>query len=200
MGSKIPIIVLLIGCFIRGCFFVRARSEWESLVFMLSDNSGNSINQKCAQLSTQFCTFGFTLRARHRRPHLRRDFEEVFVNATRRIYASINWFSFDSHEFGGCCDFQKTIYEEEGAEKGLSPLDYHARIMDFFSHGKQLNFLSTRSDEYCGNVVAAIGFGTGPFSYSRLDDRLIKPKTVPSCIEEMRKRTCSNASVNSLLF
>ena len=73
---------------------------------------------------------------------------------------------------GGCCDFQKTIYEEEGAEKGLSPLDYHARIMDFFSHGKQLNFLSTRSDEYCGNVVAAIGFGTGPFSYSRLDDRV----------------------------
>ncbi|XP_075249705.1 uncharacterized protein LOC142342301 [Convolutriloba macropyga] len=170
---KIVPTLSIIGCCFVGAMCFR-RVNWESLIFVLSDQNGNSLNRKCSQLSDYFCTFGHIAQGGVRRHFWGGESStHVFSIATANTYRSINWFSFDEHEFGGCCDYQQDFYKKQGRDRGLSPFEYHAKMMDFSSQGKQLNYISVRSDEdACRNVISAIGFGSGRFSYTREDHRV----------------------------
>ncbi|XP_075249704.1 uncharacterized protein LOC142342300 [Convolutriloba macropyga] len=140
--------------------------EWESLIFNLADPEGSSLNTKCTNLSYNFCTYGYFIRSRGPRTSLGFSDEAAFTITARNHYQSINWYSLDQLEFGGCCEYHKRLYDVEGRDKGgLTHFQYFSRMMDFYSSGKELNYIGVRSDGYGGNVISSIGFGKGCLTY-----------------------------------
>ncbi|XP_075261351.1 uncharacterized protein LOC142353047 isoform X2 [Convolutriloba macropyga] len=137
---------------------------WSSLEFVLPSIQ-TKLGKHCMNLGKRFCLMGMYNRPSHsdeKGPNYNRDRFDSMIGA---LYQRIHFFSFKDHEYGGCCDYQKETFLNEGWSKGISLEDYALSLTDFRSeiHYKKLNWVKAIfAPEVCLNVISQVGFGSGP--------------------------------------
>ncbi|XP_063724428.1 uncharacterized protein LOC134852079 [Symsagittifera roscoffensis] len=170
--SHVVYIISLVIC-ITGVNVTERELDWQSMVFIIPDPNGNQSGRKCAQLSSNFCYHGLLVESNQRDYRWDSRAHEVFRILAWRSFKSFNWFSLQDSELGSCCESQSSLYLKQGRDRGMSPMEYFAKSTDFsLSREKRLNYVSVRFDQWCGNIISAIGFGPGPFRYHAEDSRV----------------------------
>ncbi|XP_063727422.1 uncharacterized protein LOC134854973 [Symsagittifera roscoffensis] len=145
--------------------------NWTTAIFALPLRKTKDANARdCYHFSERFCYLGrfiargaaseaATMRVK------RTDDYYQFRDLIKLVYKTINWYSFEKVEWGGCCMKQLGVYKEWGQEHGISPQEYYEEVINFTSDNRKVNLISAQySRSLCVNIVTSIGFGTGPIA------------------------------------
>ncbi|XP_075255588.1 uncharacterized protein LOC142348209 isoform X1 [Convolutriloba macropyga] len=158
--------------------------KWEGHVFALPHNRSSSpLSKLCSQFSTRFCMTGYYVEGKKYEREMDESDEFVFYSMLNGLYKELNWFSFSidvPEERGKCCTDQLKIYSKYGIRKGLTPLVFLAKSLNFSSNGRQLNLIKAKYNKnLCVNVVTTVGFGLGrlQMDITHNADFLLTPNT-----------------------